>query len=553
MISDLGKKNKKETQTQEQTQNQNETQNQGAQEQQGQQNQEQNQQSGEQNQQSGEQNQQSGEQNQQQQQGQQTEEQNQQEQQGQEQQGQQNEGQGQQEQQTQPEITYQILHYKQNILDDEYTLFETETITAQTGTQTTAKAKPYYGFTSKDFSQASVASDSSTQISIYYDRKEFTITLNLNGGSFPHDQNCPLTITAKYETQLDIPSPEKSNYIFCGWNKIGGEIPETMTKDGTYKACWIKDSETPQYIVSYSTEYGTAPDSFFITQGTQLTSEMLPKLTTIGRIFDGWYINGNKIEGNDYIINSNTTLYAQWFPGKPTYTVKHYKETLDGSNFILVDEEILEGNSGSNTQANPKDYYGFYFAPINQEIINTSNSTVINIYYYRKNYTITINLDGGISQNNETGIITISGKYETPISFPNPTKDDYIFMGWNITDGFLPNIITKNEEYKALWVDTGNSLVVQLQNDLIINLTSNITNGTLIVTAEQGFNCYSWKIDSKNINGTTEFCTSNSPNILNISDFTIREDGIYIIQVTAIKNGIEYSGLKYIQKKLKEK
>ena len=448
MISDLGKKNKKETQTQEQTQNQNETQNQGAQEHQGQQNQEQNQQSGEQNQQG--------------QQGQQTEEQN------------------QQEQQTQPEITYQILHYKQNILDDEYTLFETETITAQAGTQTTAKAKPYYGFTSKDFSQASIASDSSTKVSIYYDRKEFTITLNLNGGSFPQDQNCPLTITAKYETQLDIPSPEKSNYIFCGWNKIGGDLPDSIQKTATYTAYWLKDSDTPQYIVSYKTAYDTPPANFIAAQGTIITPENLPPLSALGQIFDGWYIGDEKILADQYVVQSNICIEAHWSKGKPIYKVRHWKQSpINNSKNYLAEEDIFEGNKGALTQAMPKEYTGYYSGPVTQKTISEANDTVVDIYYF-------------------------------------------IFTGYT---------------------ENASGIGIQLQNDFQIELTSKMQEQSLVVTAAQGFSSYEWKIDSRAPDGITEITTEEAPNVLTITDFKTREEGTYNINVTAIKNGIEYSGL----------
>ena len=306
-------------------------------------------------------------------------------------------------------------------------------------------------------------------------------------------------------------------------------------------------STVTMYIVSYYTEYGTAPSNIIVQGGSVITSEMLPELTAIGKQFDGWYINNTRINGNDYTVNSNITLTARWLTGKPTYKVMHYKETLSGS-FVLSEEELKEGNEGSTTQANPKDYYGFYFSPITQQIITKSNNTVVEIYYSRKTYTLTLDFAGGVGQNGAAGPITISGKFESPINYPNPTRTDYIFYGWNIKNGALPYVITMNAQYTALWTDNGNSFEIGLQNTLNVPLTYCINNNSLVVTAEPGFNSYLWKIDTKLPDGITEITSQESPNILTITDFTSRENGAYIIQVTAIKNNIEYSGTVQIQK-----
>lgn len=307
------------------------------------------------------------------------------------------------------------------------------------------------------------------------------------------------------------------------------------------------NTSSTMYIVSYYSEYGTPPSNIIVNEGTLITPQMLPQITAIGKQFDGWYINNTRIYGNDYTVNSNITLTARWLTGKPTYKVMHYKETLEGS-FVLADEDLKEGNEGSTTQANPKNYYGFYFNPITQQIINISNTTLVEIYYYRKTYTITLDFDGGVGQNGAAGPVTISGKYETPVTYPNPTKTDYIFYGWNIKNGVLPNVINMNAQFTALWTDNGSSFEIGLQNSLTIPLTYSINNNSLIVTAESGFNSYIWKIDTKLPDGITEITNQQTPNILTITDFTSREEGAYIIQVSAIKDNIEYSGTVQIEK-----
>ena len=68
-------------------------------------------------------------------------------------------------------VEYKVLHLKQNIDDDEYTLVEedSQTLSGQTGSLTEAKAKEYEGFTSVEFEQKELAK-TDNDISIKYKR-----------------------------------------------------------------------------------------------------------------------------------------------------------------------------------------------------------------------------------------------------------------------------------------------------------------------------------------------------------------------------------------------
>lgn len=71
---------------------------------------------------------------------------------------------------------FRVNHYQQNIKDDDYTLFETEVFTGTTESITTASAKTYTGFTTKDFEQKQIQGDGQTVVNIYYDRQLIKIT-----------------------------------------------------------------------------------------------------------------------------------------------------------------------------------------------------------------------------------------------------------------------------------------------------------------------------------------------------------------------------------------
>ena len=112
------------------------------------------------------------------------------------------------------DTAYTVKHYQQNLADNEYTLVaaDTETLTGTTGEDTKAAAKPYPGFTAKDFEQKTIAADGSTVINIYYDRNEYTVTFVSNGGT----EVKPQTVT--YDNTADNPpAPTKGGYTFAGW------------------------------------------------------------------------------------------------------------------------------------------------------------------------------------------------------------------------------------------------------------------------------------------------------------------------------------------------
>lgn len=109
--------------------------------------------------------------------------------------------------------SYTVEHYQQNILDNNYSIFETENKTGITGEQTLAEAKKYVGFTEKTFEQLIISPDESTVVKIYYDRNMYTVSFDSMGSNSIESQ------TVKYEGCVKIPntSPNREEYEFLGW------------------------------------------------------------------------------------------------------------------------------------------------------------------------------------------------------------------------------------------------------------------------------------------------------------------------------------------------
>lgn len=129
-----------------------------------------------------------------------------------------------------------------------------------------------------------------------------------------------------------------------------------------------------------------------------------------------------------------------------TYVVRHMKQSLSKKGYFVEESEVIEGNAGDKTEAVAKDYYGFHAKPIIQQTISITCTTVIEIFYDRNTYTLSLELDGG------DGIkSSYTDVFEQELNIPNPKRLGYIFAGWNTQNKKLPEILTEDGTFKALW------------------------------------------------------------------------------------------------------
>ena len=116
---------------------------------------------------------------------------------------------------------YTVMHYQQSANDDKYTAVknDTETLTGTVGSETTAAAKSYAGFTAQKIKQVKIAADGSTVVNIYYDRKNITLTFDTDNGK---DKT---TLSGKFGADVKVDVPTKTGYTFAAWNL---ELPATF-------------------------------------------------------------------------------------------------------------------------------------------------------------------------------------------------------------------------------------------------------------------------------------------------------------------------------------
>ena len=202
-------------------------------------------------------------------------------------------------------------------------------------------------------------------------------------------------------------------------------VPEGSTSVNVYAI--IKEG----YWVTFDSDGGSAIDSQFVFDKISLNDQTTP--TKPGYTFDGWY-NGTEEVENGTQITKPMTLKAHWTPKQVSYTVIHWWENADDNGYSFHESQELQGLTGKTTEAVAKSYttsgkniHGesvtdkvFTASTISQKTIKGDGSTIVNVYYKRKTYTMHFKE----RRNSRKDLSTITKKWGQSISKKEwPTYD----------------------------------------------------------------------------------------------------------------------------------
>ncbi|HAJ97105.1 MAG TPA: hypothetical protein DCO72_05160, partial [Ruminococcus sp.] len=201
-----------------------------------------------------------------------------------------------------------------------------------------------------------------------------------------------------------------------------------------------------------------SPKHFKVADGYDFSSISPP--TRTGYVFDGWYTeNGTQVtdaenhcisgvntggvrveNGKLYIDGSDVSkkLYAKWKEANTKYTVIIWKQKATDSpnlsngekSYDFAESISLYALTGStvfvDSQYKQKNYVGFQYGHCDPETTTTvsgNGKTVLNVYYDRKEHTLTF------KNNNNTTVKTITALYGSYIkdNFPIPGYENYIW------------------------------------------------------------------------------------------------------------------------------
>ena len=284
----------------------------------------------------------------------------------------------------------------------------------------------------------------------HYIGKEYTLTVNPNGGKWK-DKTEPQEIIGRMDDTIVLDNPVAPDGYKVVFVKNNGLEDETVTQTRTFLG-WELNSVGSLNGNQYT--YG-AGNSEVIAQYSTNDSIKLPTAEKQGYTFEGWYsdVDLNTKIGNaedNYVPEENTILYAKWLPNTSTeYKVEYYTEKLDGS-YELNNTENLTGTTDSNVIAEIKEIAGFEYDENNTEnvkqgMVKPDGSLTLKMYYTRKIFTVTLDVNEGNTLENNTKQIKYEAEYG---ELPEPTKEGHTFIGWydSKVDGNQIKTTTKLEK-----------------------------------------------------------------------------------------------------------
>ena len=327
------------------------------------------------------------------------------------------------------------------------------------GNTNASNSSSYYSILGKKITQ--LARDMHFQYT--YSPINYTITYEMNGGT-NNDDN-PLTYNVLYGVSFEEPV-EREGYTFEGWY-IGDEnvtginegcnatfsskddlytkLASRTTGDITVEARWTPVEYTVVYDKNADNATGTTESS---THKFDVEKALTANgYNRTGYVFTGWTENadgtGASYENQEVVKNltskagATITLYAKWEPDPNTpYKVQHWQLNVDGdadthdsTNYTLAETQNLTGTANTSVTPAVKNYEGFTSPDTQTVTIKADGTTVVDYYYTRNSYTVTLIKGTGISDVIGAGTYL----YGESVTINATVKDGYTWSKWTGT------------------------------------------------------------------------------------------------------------------------
>ena len=132
------------------------------------------------------------------------------------------------------DTAYRVEHYQQNILDDEYTLVETENLQGTTQSSVSSLSKDFDGFDENvshvdRVVSGTIAADGSLVLKRFYDRNVYTVVFK------DWDETEVASMTYRHGSSLDLPEDlTREGYTFDGWDHESDVVTSNLVINAQY-------------------------------------------------------------------------------------------------------------------------------------------------------------------------------------------------------------------------------------------------------------------------------------------------------------------------------
>ncbi len=301
--------------------------------------------------------------------------------------------------------------------------------------------------------------------------KKYTINYELDGGDQPESGN---PTTYEYGVGLSVEelnAPTKEHYDFAGWTRDGEEFKEITTTDTgivTIKATW-----TPKtYNIFYNPEGGQLDDrnpSTYV-YGESVTISYPPSKEH--QVFDGWYLDGTKVDETFVPGGYDITLVAHW--NAERFAITYH---LDGGTAPAEGNptEYAFGDGVEKFNEPTKDHYIFlgWFNSAEEKIESLSADSYGAVELFAKwqveSYTIEYDDGMGGTQSFEN---PTSYTYGQGFDLIEPSRNHYTFDGWFLNDVKIESISDTqfgNIKLVAKWTPDKYNIYYHVEDDVTLD------------------------------------------------------------------------------------
>ncbi|MBP3581174.1 MAG: leucine-rich repeat protein [Clostridia bacterium] len=284
--------------------------------------------------------------------------------------------------------------------------------------------------------------------------------------------NSQVVVKNGYPTIPEVPTME--GYEFDGWTTNGVDIvnPNTtaITVNTTYYAKF-----TQLHTVTFMYE-DQVVDTQQVRNGNYASAVSVENTTY--KTFNGWLLNGTKVDLSTYKITGAETFVADIIY---SYDVEFMVDDA------VYNTQVISKNGKASLPANPtKSGYMFECWTLNGAVVNPETVSITGhtkfVARFIQNLTVTFTVDGSTF---ETTSVAKNG-YATINS--NPTKNGFNFLGWSVDGSTIIDLasypITENTEFIAVFsMQAGlfvNGAMTRTWNDLVTS-GDIVVEGTTIV------------------------------------------------------------------------
>ena len=252
---------------------------------------------------------------------------------------------------------------------------------------------------------------------------------------------------------------EPKGKVVTGWKANDAVFTaDTVVTADTY----VHPVTADCYWVTFNTTGGSMVPSSSVTKGDTLDLSGVTAPTRTGYRFKGWSTTEGGALISSVTPTADTTLYAVWEGDNVTYTVVYWGENPNNTATENIPFDTLLGTesktakvgttvTGSASTASNntiKNYFTYHSS--DSAVVKADNSTVINVYYTRKPFSVTFDLGnsyynsvsmtvGGKTYTNGRNAdkYVLTAKYEQNIESLWPTASNFSsgsnFYAWNIS------------------------------------------------------------------------------------------------------------------------